>query len=97
MNLSFFPRVKVGVWLSLVERFVRDEEVAGSNQSPRPFLLNTSISKATRVSDHMFSINVRKRCLKIQAWLGGSLTLGFVVLIFFNRRIQTFLGCQCVL
>ena len=30
-SFIFFNRVKVGVWLSLVERFVRDEEVAGSN------------------------------------------------------------------
>ena len=31
MNHTFFHPFQVGVWLSLVERFVRDEEVAGSN------------------------------------------------------------------
>ena len=30
-SFIFPPTLKVGVWLSLVERFVRDEEVAGSN------------------------------------------------------------------
>jgi hypothetical protein len=30
-SFIFFSPLKVGVWLSLVERFVRDEEVAGSN------------------------------------------------------------------
>lgn len=30
-SFIFLSLLNVGVWLSLVERFVRDEEVAGSN------------------------------------------------------------------
>ena len=38
LQRSFLSDIKYGVWLSLVERFVRDEEVAGSNPvTPTPW------------------------------------------------------------